>query len=126
MTGLIAGRTPNLSADAREAQALYQQIMATGQFGVLQSLRAASKTGGALGNVSDAEGKALRDSFGALDQTQNTSSFQKGIDAAITDLERTKRTVREGYDLAYEYKLKGKDRAAPAAATSGWGEAKVK
>lgn len=126
MTGLIAGRTPNLSADAREAQALYQQIMATGQFGVLQSLRAASKTGGALGNVSDAEGKALRDSFGALDQTQNTSSFRKGIDAAITDLERTKRTVREGYDLAYEYKLGGKDRAAPAAAASGWGEAKVK
>jgi len=129
MTGLIAGRTWNITGPAREAQALYKQIMATGQFGVLQALRESSKTGGALGNVSDTEGKALRDSFGALDQTQDTPSFQKGIDAAITDLERTKRTVREGYDTTYEYKSGGNGRAAPAApaaAASGWGEAKVK
>jgi hypothetical protein len=129
MTGLIAGRTPNITGPAREAQALYKQIMATGQFGVLQALRESSKTGGALGNVSDTEGKALRDSFGALDQTQDTPSFQKGIDAAITDLERTKRTVKEGYDATYEYKSGGNGRAAPAApaaAASGWGEAKVK
>jgi len=129
MTGLIAGRTPNLTSDAREAQALYKQIMATGQFGVLQSLRESSKTGGALGNVSDTEGKALRDAFGALDTTQSTASFQKGVDAAIADLERTKRVVREGYDATYEYKSNasnGGKPTPPAAAASGWGEAKVK
>ena len=109
ITGFVAGRVPALTAEGRAAQALYDKIVAKGGFQALQDLRAASKTGGALGNVSNQEGKQLVQSFAAIDRKQDAPDVQAALDQAIADVEGSKTRMREAYDSTYEYK-----NAAPA------------
>jgi hypothetical protein len=111
ITGLIAGRVPALTADGRAAQALYDKVVAKGGFQALQDLRDASKTGGALGNVSNQEGKQLTASFAAIDRRQDAKDVQSAIDDAIGSVEGAKTRMREAYDSTYSYKA----GSAPAA-----------
>lgn len=118
ITGIAAGRLPGITSQGREAQALYDKIMARGGFQELQNMRQASPTGGALGNVSNAEGQRLQAAFAALDRTQDAPSVRKAIRDAITQTQAAKQNLREAYDLTYEYKQRGgaTPAAAPAAA----------
>lgn len=104
ITGGVEGRLPSVSKDATAAQAKLDKILAKGQFRSLQALRDASPTGGAVGNVSDAENKALRDSFGALSQTQQDEDFREQIEDVIKDLEFSKRNITQAYDEEYAYR----------------------
>lgn len=104
ITGIVAGRAPALTKEGREAQALYDKIVARGGFKELQDMRAASPTGGALGNVSNQEGTQLRQSFAAIDRRQDASSVQNAISDAIADLQGSKSRVREAYNMTYDYK----------------------
>lgn len=124
ITGLVAGRIPALTDDGRAAQALYDKVVAKGGFQALQDLREASKTGGALGNVSNQEGKQLIASFAAIDRRQNAKDVQNAIDEAISGIEGSKVRMREAYDSTYEYKNKGMEPsqgqpAAPAKSSGG-------
>jgi len=110
ITGILAGRAPGLTAQGRAAEALYDKIMARGGFKELQDMRAASPTGGALGNVSNQEGTQLRAAFAAIDRKQDAADVKKAIDIAISDLQGSKGRVREAYDMTYDYKGGG---AAP-------------
>jgi len=110
ITGIVAGRAPGITADGRAAEALYDKIMARGGFKELQDMRAASPTGGALGNVSNQEGTQLRAAFAAIDRKQDAADVKKAIDIAISDLQGSKGRVREAYDMTYDYKGGG---AAP-------------
>jgi len=76
-------------------------------------MRDASKTGGALGNVSNQEGTQLKASFAAIDRRQEAKDVQKAIAEAIEDIQRTTVRMREAYDSTYSYKSGG--GAAPAA-----------
>ena len=108
MTGLIAGRTFNVSREARQAQAIYDKIVSKGGFSVLQAIREASKTGGALGNLSNQEGTQLKSAFAAIKETQNTEDVQEALAQAISELEASKVRMREAYDSTYEYKNTGR------------------
>jgi hypothetical protein len=110
ITGILAGRAPGLTAQGRAAEALYDKITARGGFKELQDMRAASPTGGALGNVSNQEGAQLRAAFAAIDRKQDAADVKKAIDTAISDLQGSKGRVREAYDMTYDYKGGG---AAP-------------
>jgi hypothetical protein len=112
ITGLVAGRAPGFSDDARAAQALYDRIMARGGFQMLQEMREASKTGGALGNVSNQEGKQLQAAFAAIDRRQSKEDLQRVLDQTILDIEGAKQRSKEAYDETYSYRS---DRTAPAA-----------
>jgi hypothetical protein len=74
-------------------------------------MRDASKTGGALGNVSNQEGKQLQASVAAFDRRQNAEDVKAAIDQLIEDIQGSKSRMREAYDATYEYK--NKDSAAP-------------
>lgn len=113
ITGIAAGRLPGLTADGRAAQALYDKVVAKGGFQALQDMRDASKTGGALGNVSNQEGKQLTASFAAIDRKQDAKDVQVAIDTAIGDIEGAKVRMKEAYDATYAYKS-----GAPATATN--------
>ena len=115
ITGVIAGRTPSISKDGRAAQALYDKIVAKGGFQALQSLREASTTGGALGSVSNQEGKQLVQSFAAIDQRQDAPDVQAAIDQVIAEVRGTQSRVREAYDMTYDYKTRrGGGKVTPA------------
>jgi hypothetical protein len=113
ITGLVAGRVPALTADGRAAQALYDKVVAKGGFQALQDLRDASKTGGALGNVSNQEGKQLTASFAAIDRRQDAKDVKAAIEDAIGSVQGAKTRMREAYDSTYSYKPGA--QAAPAA-----------
>jgi len=115
ITGVVFGRTPSLAGASREAKALLDKILARGGFSELAKMRAASPTGGALGNISDTEGKYLRSAFGALDPTQTRESFIKGIEDVIAELQGSKSRIQEAFDTTYEYK----GTSTPAAPESG-------
>jgi hypothetical protein len=112
ITGPIYGRTPSVSREGSRAQSLYDKIFAKGGFQALQDMREASKTGGALGNVSNEEGRRLEKStVGGLDRTQNIKDVQQGINDFIEEIRVSQARVREAYDTTYAYK----DNAAAAA-----------
>lgn len=112
ITGILAGRIGTALTDqGRAALALYNKVTAKGGFQALQDMREASKTGGALGNVSNQEGRQLVASFAAIDRTQNAKDVQAALNAAISDVEGAKARMREAYDATYEYRTQN----APAA-----------
>jgi hypothetical protein len=113
ITGIAAGRAPAFTKDGRAAQALYDKIVARGGFKELQDMRAASPTGGALGNVSNQEGTQLRQSFAAIDRRQDASDVRNAITEAIGDLKGSKQRVRDAYNMTYEYKGSNAPKAPP-------------
>lgn len=110
ITGSVFGRTPSVTREGSRAQALYDKIVAKGGFQALQDMRDASKTGGALGNVSNQEGKQLQASVSAIDRRQNAEDVKAAITQLIEDIQGSKSRMREAYDSTYEYK--NKDGAA--------------
>ncbi len=120
ITGILAGRVGTaLSSQGRAALALYNKVTAKGGFQALQDMRAASKTGGALGNVSNQEGKQLVSSFAAIDRTQDAPDVRAALDVAIGDVQGAKTRMREAYDSTYAYKNRAAAPAAPAANAAG-------
>lgn len=116
ITGIAAGRLPAVTANGRAAQALYDKIVAKGGFQVLQDMREASKTGGALGNISNQEGAQLKSAFAAIDRKQDAADVRRAIDEAISSAQGSKARVREAYNMTYEYKNQGGGGNAPSGA----------
>lgn len=114
ITGTVYGRTPSATKEGRAAQALYDSIVARGGFQELAAMRAASPTGGALGNVSNQEGQQLKDAFGTLNRTQDASDLRKQLARVADDVRGAKQRVREAYDMTYDYKA-GAAPTSPAA-----------
>jgi hypothetical protein len=119
ITGIAAGRLPGITANGRRAQALYDKIVAKGGFQALQDMRDMSKTGGALGNVSNQENTQLKASFAAIDRRQDAKDVKAALDQVIGDIEGSKTRLKEAYDLTYSYKaeqpkksLSGEDQQA--------------
>jgi hypothetical protein len=113
ITGFAAGRLPGLTDEGRKAQALYDKVVAKGGFQALQDMRDASKTGGALGSVTEREGKQLIASFAAIDRRQNAKDVRDAIDTSISDIQGAGTRMREAYDTTYEYKPNKNERKTP-------------
>lgn len=107
ITGLIGGRTPAITKEARAAEALYNSIVARGGFNELQNIRASSPTGGALGNVSNLEGQQLKDAFAPLKLTQNASDLKAALKKAAQETRAAAGRIQDTFDLTYEYKSQG-------------------
>jgi hypothetical protein len=101
ITGIAAGRLPGVTKEGRAAQALYDKIVARGGFQALTDLKAA---GGTLGAVSNQEGTQLKDSYAAINRTQDAADVRKALDQALANTQRSKDRVREEYDTTYEYR----------------------
>lgn len=63
-------------------------------FGELTAMREASKTGGALGQVSDREGKLLESALGALEMSQSPENFQKQLAKIKASIQRWQNSVQ--------------------------------
>jgi len=114
ITGFAAGRAPGFTDAGRKAVALYDKVIAKGGFQVLQDMRDMSKTGGALGNVSDRENTQLKAAFAAIDRKQNADDVRAALDNLIIELQGSSARVKDAYDLTYEYR-----RANVAPSASG-------
>ncbi len=88
-------------SDAANARALLTSLKSQIGFGVLQAMRNASKTGGALGSVSDAEGVRLENNLAALEQSQSPEAFASNLQKIIDYTKGTKGRLRNAYDQTY-------------------------
>ena len=101
ITGTIAGRTPNLTNAATGAQADLNSIKSQIFQSSLQSMREASKTGGAVGNVSDREGDKLERTLAGLDQSAGTPKFKENLKKAIDQVRLSKQLIQNAFDEQY-------------------------
>ena len=70
----------------------------------MNEVRLAAPTGGALGSVSNQEGKQLKEAFSEINRSMDAPDVQAAIDRTIQKLTASKARVREGYNLTYEYR----------------------
>lgn len=115
VVGPLDAFTPNFGR-ARGAQAIYDALVATATLDELQQMRQNSPTGGALGNVSDADIRVLRQSIGALGQDQNEEDFNDSLKIFEDRLKTARDRLIRRYKENYGYKL-GKSWQPPAGGT---------
>lgn len=67
----------------------------------LQAMRAASKTGGAVGNVSDSEGKRFESLRASLSQAQSAERAREELERLDKELEETEKRLSGAYSRTY-------------------------
>jgi hypothetical protein len=83
--------------DARALKAKLDTIRSNIGFDALAEMRQNSPTGGALGNVSDYEGKTLQATIASLDTGLSVEEFLAALDRVKSTRDQTLNRVREAY-----------------------------
>lgn len=113
ITGSVYGRTPSMSGDSINAQALYDTIMGKTFVSAINAMKQASAASGSkgtgLGSVTEREGEKVQAGEAALSRVQETANLQKKIELYIQDLENAKKNIRDAYDAEFEYR-KGREK----------------
>jgi len=95
----ITGALPVIpGTDRADATAILLNLKSQVGFSVLQELRTQSKTGGALGQVSDKENELLQENLAALDQAQTFKQFQESLKQIIKFTENAKERARKAIE----------------------------
>ena len=112
----ISSMFPNIpGGDAADAQAKLNTLKSQVAFGVLQDMRNNSKTGGALGAVSDSEGKRLEANLAALENAQSEEQMKESLKKIIEYTQGAKDRLRSAYNLRHGGKTQpAQSEAAPA------------
>lgn len=93
----------------KAALALYDKVIAKGGFTALMGLRSA---GGTLGQVSDTEGRYLRESWAAIGRAQATKDIKAALNQTAERLVISKQNLQDAFDLTYEYRGAGSETPA--------------
>lgn len=99
--GPYASKTPNMTGAAANAQAGLDALKAQLSAHSLQSMRDASKTGGAVGSVTEKEWPRLESLFGALAQSQTPEEFRKNTALVKGELAKLKGSITQSYETVY-------------------------
>lgn len=83
--------------DAYDMNSQLDTVKAIVGFAKLQQMRDASKTGGALGQVSEQENKLLQSVLGSLDIGQSTDQFIKNLKSVKSSLEKINTAADQDY-----------------------------
>ncbi len=98
----MQGVLPNApGGDAANAAALLNTLKSQVGFGVLQDMRNNSKTGGALGAVSDKENQMLQSNLAALDKAQSFDQAKASLKKIVDYAEAAKQRMRAAYNLKH-------------------------
>ena len=117
ITGSLMGRTYNVTPDATAAQAQLDSLKAQTFVSALQAMRDASKTGGAVGQVTEREGDKLENSLAALGQAQGTADFRNQLKIAQNRLKTSMALIRNAYKEQYGEEWAGPVTPPPAPPT---------
>jgi hypothetical protein len=112
---LIGGTATWPGTDAANFKAGLETLKSQVAFGVLQNMRNNSKTGGALGQVSDKEGALLAANLAALDRAQSASEFSAALDRIVKFTEGAKGRLQAAYNMKHASKPQAAPGVAPAA-----------
>lgn len=101
VTGPIAGRLPSIAKDSSNAQSDLDALKAQLSVQGLQAMRDMSKTGGAVGQVTEKEWPRLEAMIGALGQAQTTDQFIQRLQAVKAKLMEIKQISQKAYADTY-------------------------
>lgn len=99
---LVGGIATIPGTDAANVNAKLDNLKSQVGFSVLQNMRNNSKTGGALGQVSDVEEKLLQDNLAALSKAQSFDEFQRSLGKIIDYANSAKDRLRSAYNMKYQ------------------------
>jgi hypothetical protein len=116
VTGLVYGRTPSITDAARAADSDLEQLANLAFVQGITELRAASKTGAGVGNVSNKEGDRFENLKASLKRTQSYDDMVSSLKRLKAQAASTKNTVNTEFTDMYEYR---QGRVAPAAPAGG-------
>ena len=98
----LRGAIPNIpGSDAANATALLNTLKSQVGFGVLQDMRNNSKTGGALGAVSDKENTMLQANLAALEKAQSVEQARESLKKIIAYTEAAKGRLSAAYNMRH-------------------------
>ncbi len=97
----IGGTATIPGTDAANFKAGLDSMKSQVGFSVLQTMRNNSKTGGALGQVSDMENKLLQANLASLDRAQSEPEFRAALQKIITYTDAAKDRLRNAYNLKH-------------------------
>lgn len=101
ITGL-SGVFPNYpGGEAANAQAQLETLKSQISFSVLQAMRDASKTGGALGNVTERELEFLQNNLAALNQAQSLEQMKESLGVILQFAQGAKGRIQAAYQQTY-------------------------
>jgi len=95
--GSVLGGLPQ--TEARELRSLIDTIKANVGFGELQSMREASPTGGALGQVSEMELQLLNATLGSLDQANTSEELLIALDQVMSQRAQAVERMKVAYQM---------------------------
>lgn len=99
----IPGKFPNIPGLAgADVQANLGSLKSQVGFAVLQAMRDASKTGGALGQISDRENELLQRNLAALDNSQSPEAFRDNLAKVIEYAQGARDRMQNAYRDQYE------------------------
>ena len=84
--------------DAANAAALIDTLKTQSAFTTLQDMRNASKTGGALGAVSDRENAMLQEAIASLNKSQSVEQVRENLSRIIKFTEQSKERIASVYN----------------------------
>jgi hypothetical protein len=98
----LRGAVPNIpGSDAANSAALLNTLKSQVGFGVLQEMRNNSKTGGALGQVSDKENAMLQANLAALEKSQSVEQARQSLAKIIEYTNGAKDRLRAAYNMKH-------------------------
>lgn len=100
--------------DARAAIAAIDSLTADAALSTLQEIRANSPTGGALGTVSDADIRLLKDAVAPLSRWQDAKDFKKSLRAVVDIAQASKQRLQDAYDKQYGPRMPAAGPNSPA------------
>lgn len=104
---------PNVTDEARNAQAKMDELKSQIAQNVLQMYRQMSQTGGAVGQVSNYEQQLFQNNLAALGQAQTTARFKDEMKKIIDFVKGSKERIARAYELQYGQKLPDVSRETP-------------
>ncbi len=101
ITGAM-GRVPNFPGSAAsDLEARLHNLKTQVGFAALQAMRDASKTGGALGNVSNFEVQSLQNSLASLEHSQSAAAMQGSLQNIMDYVQQTKGRLHQAMQEDY-------------------------
>jgi len=101
ITGL-AGKLPNMPGSAAaDVEAKLEVLKSQTAFSTLQAMRNASKTGGALGQVSEKEISLLENNLAALSKAQSPEAYKASLQKIIDFVEKSKSRINNSFSTRW-------------------------
>lgn len=119
ITGPVAGRLPSVRGESTTAQAALDALNSALSVTALQEMRDQSKTGGAVGQVTEREWAFLARAKANLIQSQTTEQFEKNLQTLEETLRRLQTRAREAYANTYGGEASGGSPGGGSGGSSG-------